>query len=357
MKEKIKKIVLGAIAVFIIGGFGFLFQYGIANATSGTCSWHGGINCAAGADWDGSAICNDGWKDSSEGFFSTAECTDNFHCSSSQLESLQQKYGVPATWAEIQSKMQEVSSLNSQLDVIIAKLNIFPITGRISAEERQLMIEHDSLIRQINTLLFNVSQQRSLLSDMNSVIDSECWAFGYDNEQQRMLDRIKIMEGLQAQSCSANSYYSNGQCTCNEGYVANGSVCITYSQSCQLKYGQNSYGDKQLCYCSAGYEFNAAKTACVKPEAPKNQEAPPIKAEQQQQEEQPNQQIQQIQPEGKEEVVELKQGKSEEVKAENKNQENKSEQQKKGILASISRFSANVYNAFKNIFSRILRWF
>jgi len=69
MKEKIKKIVLGAIAVFIIGGFAFLFQYNIANATSGECSWHGGVNCAAGADWDGSAICNDGWKDSSESFF------------------------------------------------------------------------------------------------------------------------------------------------------------------------------------------------------------------------------------------------------------------------------------------------
>lgn len=65
-------------------------------------------------------------------------------------------------------------------------------------------------------------------------------------------------------ACPANSQYSNGQCICNEGYVANGNVCITYTQNCQNKYGVNSYGDKQHCYCSTGYEFNTDKTACVR---------------------------------------------------------------------------------------------
>lgn len=31
----------------------------------GACSGHGGVNCAAGPDSDGSVICNDGWRDSS----------------------------------------------------------------------------------------------------------------------------------------------------------------------------------------------------------------------------------------------------------------------------------------------------
>lgn len=36
-----------------------------ATTGSGACSWHGGVNCNAGADWDGSVLCNDpGWKDS-----------------------------------------------------------------------------------------------------------------------------------------------------------------------------------------------------------------------------------------------------------------------------------------------------
>lgn len=33
-------------------------------ADSGACSNHGGVNCSAGPDTDGSVICNDGWKDS-----------------------------------------------------------------------------------------------------------------------------------------------------------------------------------------------------------------------------------------------------------------------------------------------------
>jgi hypothetical protein len=64
--------------------------------------------------------------------------------------------------------------------------------------------------------------------------------------------------------CPANSQYFNGQCVCNDGYVASGNTCITYTQNCQNKYGANSYGDKQHCYCSSGYEFNSDKTACVK---------------------------------------------------------------------------------------------
>lgn len=50
-------------------------RFTIANSTSsfcesecasrGACSWHGGVNCVAGPDIDGSVICNDGWRDSS----------------------------------------------------------------------------------------------------------------------------------------------------------------------------------------------------------------------------------------------------------------------------------------------------
>lgn len=34
----------------------------------GACSHHGGVNCGAGPDSDGSVICNDGWRDSSVGY-------------------------------------------------------------------------------------------------------------------------------------------------------------------------------------------------------------------------------------------------------------------------------------------------
>jgi hypothetical protein len=43
-------------------------------ATSGACSSHGGVNCSAGADTDGSVICYDGWKNSSVAYSSMEKC-------------------------------------------------------------------------------------------------------------------------------------------------------------------------------------------------------------------------------------------------------------------------------------------
>ena len=45
-------------------------------ATSGACSGHSGVSCSAGADYDGSVICNDGWRDSSVAYSSMIECKE-----------------------------------------------------------------------------------------------------------------------------------------------------------------------------------------------------------------------------------------------------------------------------------------
>lgn len=53
---------------------GLFFIVPIAFATSGACSSHGGVNCAAGPDSDGSVICNDTWPDSSVQYSSMVMC-------------------------------------------------------------------------------------------------------------------------------------------------------------------------------------------------------------------------------------------------------------------------------------------
>ncbi len=45
----------------------------VASATSGACSYHGGVNCSAGAALDGKAICNDS-TESSVNFSDMTEC-------------------------------------------------------------------------------------------------------------------------------------------------------------------------------------------------------------------------------------------------------------------------------------------
>lgn len=50
----------------------------VPKVTSSTCAQHGGANCAAGADSDGSVVCYDGFRDASPRF--------NFVCSAPKLE-------------------------------------------------------------------------------------------------------------------------------------------------------------------------------------------------------------------------------------------------------------------------------
>lgn len=45
-----------------------------ALAASGACSNHGGVDCTAGPDSDGSVICNDGWLNSSVSYASMVMC-------------------------------------------------------------------------------------------------------------------------------------------------------------------------------------------------------------------------------------------------------------------------------------------
>lgn len=54
--------------------FVLLFSPVFALATSGVCSYHGGISCSAGSDYDGSVICADGWRDSSASYSDQIMC-------------------------------------------------------------------------------------------------------------------------------------------------------------------------------------------------------------------------------------------------------------------------------------------
>lgn len=68
----------------------------------------------------------------------------------------------------------------------------------------------------------------------------------------------------ETKSCPINSTGTWGSCVCESGYLWIDNACITYNQSCNKKYGSNSYGDKEYCYCMTGYQFNSSKTKCEK---------------------------------------------------------------------------------------------
>ena len=73
----LQKFILGS--VLALGLFlGLQFSTPLVYATSGACSSHGGVNCSAGADSDGSVICYDGWEDSSVSYSSMVMCDDDY---------------------------------------------------------------------------------------------------------------------------------------------------------------------------------------------------------------------------------------------------------------------------------------
>jgi len=289
--------------------FLLVFFVGVASvalATSGACSWHGGVNCAAGPDWDGSVICNDGWRESSVSYYDIKECSPR--CTSDELESLWQKYGVEERQAKLNEIIKETESLSEQMD------------------ETDDPIESSYLADQIQTLLFTYKLEKDLLDDILNEVDMECSVLGYDRQQQKYLDDLKkqqelwekeqealerswaeqeaLLEQMETASCPVNSTYSNGQCFCNSGFVADGNVCITVDNYCKNKYGSNAhakgnscvcdkgfilrnnkcithtedciqnygvntYGTKvedggSACHCVGGYEWNSSQTACIK---------------------------------------------------------------------------------------------
>ena len=87
-------------------------------AIQGDCSWHGGINCPAGADYpDGSVICNDGWKDSKDSYYDALEC-----------KIANQELG--------EKLKNEVSEMSAKLDVILDEFKEFARieTGKTEAK-------------------------------------------------------------------------------------------------------------------------------------------------------------------------------------------------------------------------------
>lgn len=63
--------------LFLLPAFTFFASFFLAStvlATSGCCSGHSGVNCAAGAQGNGHVICNDGWTGSSCSYASMVMC-------------------------------------------------------------------------------------------------------------------------------------------------------------------------------------------------------------------------------------------------------------------------------------------
>lgn len=246
--------------VLVVGGIGY-FPLSV-NAISGACSSHNGVNCSMGRQLNGKAYCNDGWTESVADYDFMVACKNyKYSCNLEEWKSLSQKYSLENLFSQLQSIIDNSGS------------NYF------------FQIQYNAVKNQYNSALSLAEREcEALGADRASQqnyerIQSDFYNTQIKNEQDKLaqleqekqkltenyLNALKNLNTPQY-TCPVNSTLSGTICPCNDGYVSNGSACITYTQSCQIKYGANSYGDKQYCHCSAGYEWNMSQTVCIKVE-------------------------------------------------------------------------------------------
>lgn len=276
-------------------------------ATSGSCSWHNGVSCSSGADWDGSVICNDGWKDSSVDFFDSEGCLSKISCNLSQRKELELKYGTKEKreelWAvteEVEKIKQEASNLEQELIDLLGinettgMPNIY-IKGEKSIIQRQYNSKIASKYQEASIILQQAKMKGEILDDIEDIINETCKWIGYDNEQQKMNDRfqqhtnntleeikrqnsiqeelrIKLQEELNKEKpiCPQNATYLNEKCFCNTGYSYYKNSCMTYTEICKIYYNDNNMhgflkdNGKMGCGCDNGYKLNSIGETCDK---------------------------------------------------------------------------------------------
>lgn len=65
--------------LFFVFAFSAILPFNVS-ASSGACSYHGGVDCARTDFSDGSVVCNDGWKDSKIMFNDMLKCNQKTSC-------------------------------------------------------------------------------------------------------------------------------------------------------------------------------------------------------------------------------------------------------------------------------------
>lgn len=186
----------------------FLFIPTFAFAISGACSSHTGVNCSIRSTF---ATCNDG-------FVSSTLYSQTDECQSSCIPPIYPSCSVAGTLTR--------RALNGS-----AEYNPQNVTGQVNQCETQIAAYQANELAYQNCL--NASKS-SAISNISSFV-----------------------------FCPPDSTQVGTDCVCNDGYTKWKDICIIYDENCQFQYGIHSYGDKNGCYCSTGYQFNSDKTACV----------------------------------------------------------------------------------------------
>ena len=155
-------------------------------AIEGTCSSHRGVSCSAGPDWDGSAICLDGWRDSTEYYSSMLECRDEPTCSPEEYSQLKEKYNLDRLIKQRTDLGDTLNKLN--LDRLATPARITEeargqgiATGVVNAQISSALTAVDA---QINSVLIKIYALQPSLEIAIDSVNHECNKLGVTRNTQ-----------------------------------------------------------------------------------------------------------------------------------------------------------------------------
>lgn len=217
-------------------------------ATSGACSWHSGVDCSAGADWDGSVICKDGWRDSSVQY--SDSCSNEEPCpvyvQQEEFDSNKKMFEDSIQRIEqntqqlCEDSFQREQALNDQSyqSCEASNDNLRSMYSRIGFPSSPSGFQDCEALR-VKATDIALNNKNFCLTNDDGII------FKY----RRLLfcQRLDTTDYCPLQKI--NSHSKDGQCICNDGYIPNGNQCIaSTSQSDELtqRWLDNYIRDKAL---------------------------------------------------------------------------------------------------------------
>jgi hypothetical protein len=246
-----------------------------AFATSGACSYHGGVNCSAGASYY--AVCKDGTV-SNTLYYLTDEC------SSSPASSCVYPYSNYDCKTQADYNRMAVQFNLSGLQGGMASVSLNACKQQITQHQAE-MSTYQSCISQESTQRAQEGQARidSLKKEMNDAIDKVCSDVRPFTKKDPYADACICIDGYQMhagkcvtrneffcyQAYGDNAELTNAGCGCKQGYYQNENDQCVYGIKPTIELTQNlknylDFGNK----CSNIQSFsNAEIAACFKFEA------------------------------------------------------------------------------------------
>lgn len=204
-------IIFGIIISLILVMFIFFHN---AFATEGTCAWHGGVECSLMADWDGSAICKDGWRDSSEMYFQMKECKIGRHyCTEDEAKQIDLIYNITKLGELITDISNQIIDVNTTaLQQNLATYNEKGV-AKIYIERKQAQIEKEREIKVLGLQSEYNMAQKNYWNARNQT-DKECYVLGDKHYYEEQIDFLnQLSQQRQSSTQNNNSTVQNNAAT------------------------------------------------------------------------------------------------------------------------------------------------